>query len=473
MTRTRRVEAIAGISTSGFCQVFGTRLPYLDIEVDVPDNWSGRLFHQGGGGFDGFIFSAVTTDPTGAVIALSPMLTVQRGVYAASNGGNRAFVPAQAAPGVWANGTAEGRVSATDYAYAALGTTVGFAKAVTQMFFGARPRFTYFNGCSNGGREAYKVAERWPGQYDGIVSGCETQNMGTAIPALLQLSKTLATPAALSAAQYRAAYASAVAACDARDGASDGYLANPASCDFEPALLSCGLPTANSDPGLCLSIAQVRTLKGLLSPLRLPDGGVLYSGYRWTDFSRWLAGGFYNDLGGGYAFLATGDRAWLTQAQQARFDLARDYPLIRNGLRQAGVDNDNAAIAAYVASGKKLISWHDGGDPLLSAPDHYRNHQAMIGAAKASRAGDPAANTRFFLVPGNDHGAGSALTQIDWAGAIVDWVEKGVAPTRLTYTFIQPGSTAPRSLPVCLYPQYPRYDGRGDISAAASYTCTY
>jgi len=472
VTATQRHEAVANVGDAGFCKVSGTRAPYLDIEVDVPDNWSGRLFHQGGGGFDGTIPTAITTDSSGAIAALNPMLAVKDGVYTASNGGNRASVPSEAAPGVWASGTADGQASATDYDYAALGTTITFAKAVTNVFFGAAPKYTYFNGCSNGGRNAYIVAQRWPDQYDGIVAGCETENMTTFVMAALNVASTLGTPGALTAAQYQAAYASAVAACDVQDGVTDGYLANPASCNYDPALLQCGLSTANSDPTLCLSAAQVKTLKGLLSPLSLPDGTLLYSGYHWTDFSKSIPTRGYAGLGGGFALLATGNPAWLTPTRQAAFDLQTDYPLIGYGLQTSGADHDRAAIASYVASGKKLISWHDNGDTLLSAADHYRNDQMMIQLAEGDGVTDPSASTRFFLVPGNQHGAGAQLNQIDWVSAIVSWVEDGTAPTQLTYTFTQSGATTSRSLPVCLYPQYPRYKGSGDVSAAASYTCS-
>ncbi len=167
ITNTKRIEAHAGTNASGFCQVSATRAPYLDIEVDVPDNWSGRLWHQGGGGFDGTIPTAVSTDASGVVTAVDPALAQKAAIYAASNGGNRANVPAQAAPTVWANGTPEGQRSGDDYAYAAIGTTLHFAKALSQAFFAKAPSHSYFNGCSNGGRNAYIAAQRWPDEYDG------------------------------------------------------------------------------------------------------------------------------------------------------------------------------------------------------------------------------------------------------------------------------------------------------------------
>jgi len=135
-----------------FCQVNGTRPPYLDIEIDVPENWSGRLWQQGGGGFDGIIPSAITTDATtGTITSMNIALKEGLAVYAASNGGNRSTVSTQAAPLVWADGTPEGAASAEDYAYAALQTTREFAKNVIHKFYGSSPVYTYFNGCSNGG----------------------------------------------------------------------------------------------------------------------------------------------------------------------------------------------------------------------------------------------------------------------------------------------------------------------------------
>ena len=172
VTGAARIEANGAVNPAGLCQVTGTRAPYLDIEVDVPDNWSGRLYHQGGGGFDGSVPSAVTA-ASGVVSAVHVAITQKAAIYAASNGGNRSRVPAQAAPTVFGNGTADGQTSGNDFSYEALGTTMFFAKALAQTFYAAPVKRTYFNGCSEGGREAYEVAQRWPAEYDGVVEGCE------------------------------------------------------------------------------------------------------------------------------------------------------------------------------------------------------------------------------------------------------------------------------------------------------------
>jgi hypothetical protein len=469
VTDAKRIEAAANVNAAGLCQVLGTRAPYLDIEVDVPDDWSGRVFHQGGGGFDGRIPSAITQAASGPVTAVHVAVTQKSAIYAASNGGNRASVPAQAAPPVWAGGTADAQASGDDYSYRALGTTIAFAKALAQAFYASAPKWTYFNGCSEGGREAYEVAQRYPDQYDGIVQGCETMDMGALVAGILNVSSKAGTPAALSGAQYAAAYASAVAACDANDGLVDGYLTNPASCNVDPGTLQCGQPGANADPTLCLSAPQVATLRSQLSDLVLSNGAVAYSKYAWTNFNGLAAPGG-GGLAGGFALLGTNDPAWLTPAKQATFDLNTDFYLLGDGLLRRGTDHDKAAIAAFVASGKKLLAWNDAGDPLVSASDHARNHATMAQLALGLGLADPRTNTRLFIVPAATHGAGGDLSQVDWLSAIVDWVETNKPPVQLTYAFTV--GTTHRSLPVCEYPQYARYSGTGDVNSAASFTCT-
>lgn len=470
VTSATRIEAVTNVTTAGICKVSGTRAPYLDIEVDVPDNWSGRYWQNGGGGFDGTIPSAFTTT-NNAVSAVSPPLAKWAAVYAASNGGNRASVPSQAAPAVWATGTSDAKLSATDYAYQSVGTTLSFAKAVINVFYKTPATHRYFNGCSNGGREGYIAAQRWPNDFDGIVSGCETENMATQTAFWLTIGQRNAANSGLTTAQYQGAYAKAVAACDTEDGAVDGYLANPAACKFDPAQLQCGLSGASTDPSVCLSAAQVQTLKTYQSPLTLSDGTILYSGMNWSDYS--VFGSQYGALGGGFALLATGDASWLTTARQATFDVNTDYPSIQAGLQSIGADHDLSAIASFVASGKKIISWHDLGDNLLSPNDHARNDAKLTALIKGSGVADPTTGTRLFMVPGNSHGLGASLAlpnSVDWTSAIIAWVEQGTAPTQLTYTFTTVTGTQ-RSLPVCQYPKAPHYSGGADVNVAASWSC--
>jgi feruloyl esterase len=453
-----------------FCQVNATRPPYLDMEVDVPENWSGRLWHQGGGGLDGTITSAITTDPaTGAITSTSIALKDGRSVYAASNGGNRSSVMAEAAPRVWADGTPEGVASAKDYAYTALLTTREFAKVVIHRFYGRSPAYTYFNGCSNGGRNAYIAADHWPEDYDGIVSGCMGMDLTGQTVGWLNLGAKSETPAMPNASQWQAVTDAAIAACDALDGVADGMIANQAACHFDVATLQCGEPTA---PAACLTAQQVQTVKDVTSDLKLADTTTVYSGYTWADWYPHVV--YFGMLGGGNAVLATGDPAWFSQtSKQQSFNLDDDCPLFQYSFRIIGAAPDKSKVAAFVASGRKLISWHDGSDNLTSFNDHVRNYSTMVNLATGLGLADPGTNTRFFVVPGGSHTDGAELTDVNWYKAITHWVENNIAPEQLLYNKRDKITREVlRTLPVCRHPQYPRYNGAGDVNAAASYTCT-
>jgi hypothetical protein len=467
ITSTRWYAASDG--NPAFCQVHATRPPYLDMEIDVPANWSGRLWQQGGGGLDGTITSAITTDATtGAITSMSIALKEGLAVYAASNGGNRSDVSAEKAPLVWANGTQDGVASAKDYAYAALSTTREFARAVIKKFYGTSPSRSYFNGCSNGGRNAYIAADRWPEEYDGIVSGCMGMDLTGLTVAWMNLGSRSGTTAMPSAAQWQAVTAAAIAACDAMDGVTDGMIANQAACDFNVTTLQCGQPTA---PAACLTAEQVQTVKDVTSDLKLGDGTTVYSGYNWTDWYPHVV--YFGLLGGGNAVLATGDAAWNDAAKQQSFNLDHDYPIFQYGFRIIGAAPDKSKVAAFVASGRKLISWHDGSDNLTSFNDHVRNYSTMINLAVGQGVTDPGAHTRFFVVPGGSHADGEKLTEVNWFTAITKWVEEDIAPEQLVYNKRDKTTGAVlRTLPVCRHPQYPRYNGAGDVNSAASFTCT-
>jgi hypothetical protein len=470
ITSTKWFEASSG--NPAFCQVNATRAPYLDIEIDVPENWSGRLWQQGGGGFDGKIPSAITIDAaTGAITDVNIALKDGRSVYAASNGGNRASVTAQAAPLVWAKGTLDGVASAEDYAYAASNTTREFAKAVTKAFYGRLPDHTYFNGCSNGGRNAYIAADRWPEEYDGIVSGCMGMDLTGQTAAWLNLGSRIGTPAMPSFDQWTAITASAITACDAMDGITDGIIANQSACNFDVTILQCGQPAADPNPAICLTAAQVQTVKDITSNLNLANGTTIYSGYTWGNWAPYISA--WGILGGGNAILATGDPTWYTAAKQQSFNLDHDYPIFQYGFRIVGANPDKSKVAAFVASGKKLISWHDGSDNLTSANDHVRNYSMMTEIAKGLGLTNPATNTRFFVVPGGSHTDGQTLSEVNWFNAITAWVEMNIAPEQLVYNKTDDATgIVVRTLPVCQHPKYPRYNGAGDVNSAASYTCT-
>ncbi len=466
VTAANRIDADPAIGSVGMCQVLATRPPYLDIEVVVPDNWSGRYWQQGGGGFDGRIPSALTRNAAGALTSVNRAVSVQGAVYAASNGGNRSNIPAQAAPAVFFDGTEAGKQSMRDYSYAALGATLFFAKEVIHQFFRRDATYRYFNGCSNGGRNAYIAIQRWPNEFDGAVSGCFGMDLGAQTVAWMDMARLAGKPDMPSNAQWAAVYRAAVAACDENDNLKDGIIANVAGCSFNPISQECGQPTADANPATCLTHDQVATVRRLTGTLTSTTGNTIYSGYGWANWTPGAFGGF----GSGNLAMATGDPAWLTPEKRATFDLNVHYGPAAVGVQAVGADIDKIAIASFIAGGKKLINWHDGADGLLSLNDQTRNIDTMLSIAKSMGLSDPSTGSRYFVVPGTGHAGGSSLTSVDWAEAIIKWVETGVAPIQLTYNS-KTAAGAAKSIPVCQYPMYPRYIA-GDVSNVAAYTCT-
>lgn len=453
VTTSLRIAAAGG--NPAYCKISATGAAntQLDIEVDLPDNWSNRLLHQGGGGFDG---SIPTVEATSAQFPLIKPLA--RGIaYTASNGGNRTGNPAE----LLTNTT-----ELQDYAYASTGITVHFAKAVIRAFYGSAPRYTYFNGASNGGREAYLVAQNLPGDYDGIIAGDESMNMGTQVAAMLHTATLAGSPAMPSSAQWTAAYSAAVAQC----GNANGVILNPAACTFSPVALQCG--ASGAPAATCLSPAQVQTVQRLLAPLSTSNGQLLFAGYNWADFGSMFGVGAYGGLGGGFAAIGTGNVEWLFPptvpgSLQANFNVDASYPIIAAGLQNIGADHHLPAIAQYLMAGKKMISFNGAADPLISPRDHLRNWKTVV-----QLAGFAGSNARFYLEPGVGHVlGGNGPDQTDYLGAMIAWVEYDIPPGQLLLVKFDTNGKVTSSLPDCPYPFVPHYLGAGDVNAASSYIC--
>jgi feruloyl esterase len=266
--------------------------------------------------------------------------------------------------------------------------------------------------------------------------------------------------------QWTAVYNAAVASCDAADNITDGVIANYSKCGFVTSTLVCGQPGASTDPTVCLTPAQLPTVQRLFGGTWTDStGNTIYSGYGWANANPASFGG----LGGGYVAMATGDAAWLTAAKQATFDVNTHYGPVAAGLLNVGADVDKIAVANFIASGKKFVTYHDGADGLLSINEHTRNLNTIYSIARGMGLTDPATNSRYFVVPGTGHGGSQDLNQVRWDDAIVQWVEAGTAPTQLVFTRTSAGVT--KTIPVCQYPTYPRYTA-GDVNLAASYACT-
>src|SRR5438128_1606308 len=235
-----------------FCRIAGSIQPSSDsdirFEVWLPSsNWNGKFQGIGNGGYAG-------------VISFSGLADAVRNGYASASTDTGHQDGGQSAK--WALNHPEKIV---DFGHRAIHETAVDAKAIIRAFYGAAPKRSYFNSCSNGGRQALMEAQRYPDDYDGIIAGAPanywTHLMSAAVSGAIA---TLAEPASyIRSAKLPAIEAAVLAQCDAADGVKDGVIENPLACRFDPSVLLCKGEESDS----CLTVHQLTALKAIYGGL--------------------------------------------------------------------------------------------------------------------------------------------------------------------------------------------------------------
>jgi len=446
-------------STPAYCNVLATVAPETDIQVQLPANWKNRYLHLGGGGFDGRI-------PTTAPASYNVNLLAEGYAIGASNGGHRA---AQF-PGASFAGNQQ---LVLGYAYTAIGDTDTVARALIQAYYGKAARYRYFDGCSNGGKNASLAASKFRNDYDGVIGGDGVwghadEHVGggdmaglTAVWARV-VNVTNTVNMTTFPAKLTALYNAEVAKCDALDGLADGIISNPHACHFDPAALAC---PAGQNTTSCLTPAEVTAVKTLQSDLILNNqviGAPYGLGNLVAGLSAVAGGG--QSLGQGFLALAFNNPSYSISS----FNLQMDFPIISY---QFGKVDDMTGplhgVAKFVREGGKLIMWTGGEDALVPAADQVRFVARLLGEVD-DRAGD---NVRLYSLPGVNHcGGGSGADTIDLVTPISTWVENGVPPRDLIASKLSPTGTVAFTRPLCPFPEWAKYTG-GNGSVASSFKC--
>jgi len=436
------VTAAADVPASGampaYCKVSGHEAGTdHDLEVRLPASWRGSYVQRGGGGFDGRI----------APPASAPAALQLGAVQGANNGGHRD--PSGAA-------LLNDPRATERYAHVAILTATRFGKAVTQAYYGAAPAHAYYDGCSNGGRGALNAAAKYGTEFDGIVAMAPTLNIAGMVPAMTRFGEqSLPT-----AAQFAAVHAAAVARCDELDGLRDGIVSNWQACQLDPAR---DLPAS-----IGLSPAQVDALRVLWTGLRRADGSLIYEGLGYGDLTAGAA--IYAAFGLGHLRnVVHNDPQWLPAG--GRFDVERDLPAVWAVLEgRYQFSASVSGLAQYLRDGRKLLLWHGADDPIISHRDLIRTWADVVGAAGAQVA---RANSRLYIAPGVAHcGGGEGADTADLLAAMMQWVEAGKAPGTLLASKREAGTGNVRfTRPLCEYPRWARYDGKGDVNSASSFSC--
>jgi feruloyl esterase len=341
------------------------------------------------------------------------------------------------------------------------------AKAVAVKHYGSAPRLSYWNGCSTGGRQGLKEAQKFPEDYDGIIAGAPANFMThLSTHALWVAQATLKNPASLIPREkYAAIHKAVLDACDALDGVKDGVLEDPGRCRFDPKTIQC--PAV--DEPICLTAPQVEAARRIYAPATNPrTGAEIFPGMALGSEMGWapLAGGpgpltISNDH---YRFIVFKNPAWDYQT----LDFDKDVALadrLDDGVMNATDPN----LKAFFRRGGRLLMYHGWVDQLI-APRNSINYYESV--AKAQGGPEHAADSiRLFMVPGMAHCAGGDGTSaFDSLTALEQWVEQKKTPPQIIASHMTNG-VADRTRPLCPYPTVAAYKGAGDTNDAANFTC--
>lgn len=429
----------------------------IGFAIALPQNWNGRFLLQGGGGLNGSVQAPMGASGAGNDPGLA-----------------RGFAVASTDTGHEGRGGFDGsfmqdQQANLDFAYIAIGRVADIARRIVAEHYGRPPEHSYFAGCSTGGREAMLMAERYPTYFDGVVAGSPAMRTGYSGIGDRWVAASLneiapkddkgrpVTRNALSESDKKTVIEGLLTQCDALDGVKDRMIFNTKACRFDPKTLVC--KGAKTDG--CLSAAQAAALeKGFAGP-RDSKGRQVYPGFLF-DTGIASTQGIPGLLHGGSSPVGPGFTGIGMDVDAAVERVMNDpaEPLSTT----ARWTNLNT----FSAHGGKLIFYHGASDPWFSALDTVDYYERMTRA----NGGDDKVRTwsRLYLVPGMGHCAGGpeTLDSFDALGAVVRWVEQGIAPDSLTAT----GRDFPgRSRPLCAFPLHAHYKGQGNTEDAANFEC--
>jgi feruloyl esterase len=427
------------------------------IWVAIPmTNWNGRFMGTGGGGFSG-----------GSAGGVNQPLALGYAAGATDTGH-------EGASGSFAL-DANGRLNwqlIRDNAHVGIHEMTTTGKALTQALYGVAPKYSYFNGCSTGGRQGLMEAQRYPEDYNGIIAGAPAINWQKLHPQQMWgpvLMNSVNNPVAVC--KLAAATNAAIAACDAIDGVKDGVIEDPERCSYDPKAL---VGTSAGDCGN-FTEADADVIRRLWQGPRRADGSFMWYGLpRGADLTAlWSSRGtplkaqpFGISFEWFRYFLSQNpqlDAATITPAMYERF---WDQSIEQFGIV---IGTDNPDLTAFRDHGGKIVMWHGYADQLIStlgSIDYYKRVQEKMGGAdKTSQF------ARLFLAPGVGHCAGGVGAmpsgQLD---AVVSWVEDGKAPATLPASRQTP--EGPRTRVLCSYPLVAKYKGKGSTDDAANFACS-
>ena len=434
-----------------FCRVTATSTPTSDsdikFEVWLPaTGWNGKFEAVGNGGWAGTIPYPGMADAVAAGYAAA-------GTDTGHVGNNAEF----------ALGHPE---KVIDIGYRSIHEMTEQAKTIINAHYGSAAKFSYYNGCSQGGRQGLAAGQTYPEDFNGIVAGAATWDQMRAHGARLALNLFVNRDAEgiIPPAKYSMVHQAVLNTCDAMDGVRDGVLENPTKCNFDYSTLLC---KAGDNPE-CLTKGQVESAKAMTSSLKDPKTGKVL-------FEPHLMPGAELGWGtnGGPQPLAPA----LTAMKNIVFkDPKWDYHKLNvsTDVDRADKSDDRVMYSGdpnlkpFFDHGGKLLMYHGWSDPQVSpmlSITYYNNVLKTVGKEKAANS------IALFLMPGVNHCQGGPGTDtFDKVKVIDQWVAQGKKPSEIVASHRTNGQVD-KTRPLCPFGQAAKYKGTGSTDEASNFTC--
>jgi feruloyl esterase len=409
----------------------------IKMEIWLPvENWNGKFMGVGNGFFAGSIQGRMFDMPEALRLGYAT---------AGTDTGH------QEEGGDWAIGHPEKMI---DFAYRSTHEMTVKAKEIIRAFYNLKAEYSYFKGCSSGGRQALMEAQRYPDDYDGIIAGsCANRHIHMWTASVAQIVDLYRHPErSLTEEKASLVNQTVMNTCDTL---KEGFLNNPRQCRVDFSKLLCA---GDKDDNTCLTAGQLKTVETFYGGVKNSKGEMIFSG---QALGNPIPPQRVPDQGPGVLFdivrIAFND----PDLDWRKFDLERDMSLIDKAVGY--VDAVNTDLSKFKASGGKLLLTHGWNDTGITPETTIWYYEKVLN----TMGKDQSDWIRLFLGPGMEHcGGGPGVNWLDSIGTLEKWVEKGVAPDQIM-GLGKDGLTRP----LCPYPQYAEYKGTGDLKNAENWTC--
>ncbi|KAF8057399.1 tannase and feruloyl esterase [Lyophyllum atratum] len=458
------ISGPANISTPGSCQsqallssaicrvqfvVNTTSTSAVHAEAWLPDTWFGRFLGLGNGGLGGCIDYSNLDYGTSLHFA----------AVASDNGhyGNNGIVFLNHPEVI------------NDFAFRAIHVEAVIGKQIVQAYYGRPHHKSYYLGCSTGGRQGTQAALKFPGDFDGIVAGAPAtdwnhlQGWSVIMERFVGVPNPSGSRSFIPPALWDVVAAEVLRQCDEVDGVKDGIITEPDACQFRPEAIQC---TAGQTTG-CATIEQVDALKKIYQPLFGQAGQLLYPRY---DPGTEADGNAQAIFGGSVLSFPNG---WFKFAvfNDSNYDFSTfnlSSIALADSINAGGISTFDGDFSAFEKRGGKFLTYHGRRDQLIASGNSKRVYNLI-----SETLSMPSLDSfyRLFLVPGMNHcSGGPGATAFGQGGmasnavnasannvllAMVDWVEKGVAPE----TIVGTASVDGKQRVHCRYPQRSVWNG--------------